>query len=94
MEYYYLIAFALLSLFVHWYVTREKETFELDDTPIEPLCKDMTPTKLFNIFDNDMDVITEVFLKYDIPISAIKKPKYYPHIASILYKYNVLTCKD
>lgn len=69
------------------------ETFQLDNISVLPQCKDMTPEKLFAMFDRDMTKMSDTLVKHNIPMSAIKNPTYYPQIASMLHNKYAINCE-
>jgi hypothetical protein len=69
------------------------ETFQLDNVSVLPQCKDMTPEKLFALFERDMAKMSDTLVKHNIPLSAIKNPNYYPQIATILHNKYAINCK-
>jgi hypothetical protein len=74
----------------------KKESYEdtevLDNIDVAQNCKDMTPTKLFNLFNEDLTYLTQVFVDQNIPQKAIQDATYYPKIATLLQQKKILKC--
>lgn len=89
----YLYIYAIIVvifIFILYYYQFRREQMSVDFAPIEvpilPKYKDITPTKLFALFDNNLDKMTRAMVESNIPQEALKTPQYYPKIASILAK--------
>lgn len=93
----YIIAFIISVILLIWYFYRKREEFdedttELDNTDVLEECKTMTAEKMFKLFNEDLNYLTQVFVDNNIPLSAIKNLDYYPKIASLLVKRGILKC--
>lgn len=93
----YIIAFIVSIITLILFLNRKREGFdedttELDNTEILEQCKTMTAEKMFKLFNEDLNYLTQVFVDNNIPLSAIKKLEYYPKIASLLVKKGLLKC--
>lgn len=92
---YIIIVILIILLIVYLY--KKKEEFEEDTTELDAIeileqCKDMTPNKLFKLFREDVNYMTQVFVDNKVPIRVIKDQSYYPKIASLLVKNGILKC--
>ena len=91
------IVIVILFILVLIYLYKKKETFvedttELDKVQILEQCKSMTPNRLFELFNEDVNYMTQVFVDNKIPLSIIKDQSYYPKIASLLVKNGIMKC--
>lgn len=93
------IVIIILFILLLIYLYKKKETFEenknteeLDKVQILEQCKNMTPNRLFELFNEDVNYMTQVFVDNKIPTSVIKDPSYYPKIASLLVKNGIMKC--
>lgn len=66
------------------------DTSELDNLIVMQRFENMTPVMLLSIFNQDVNLITEVFNRANIPIKAIEDPAYYPRIATLLFNKGFL----
>lgn len=92
---YIIIAIMFILLIVYLYKKKEEfeeDTTELDTIKILEQCKDMTPEKLFKLFREDINYMTQVFVDNKVPLHIIKDKSYYPKIASLLVKNKILKC--
>ena len=62
----------------------------INKTTILPEFKDIDPIKLYAIFNNNMDFITDIMVKNNIPPSLLQDPTKYPLISSYLFNIGVL----
>lgn len=92
------IVIIILFILLLIYLYKKKETFEediylkeLDKVQILEKCKNMTPDKLFKLFNEDVNYMTQVFVDNKIPLSIIKDKSYYPKIASLLVKNGIMS---
>lgn len=95
---YYILVAILVAILVVFFMYFRMENFQdedtsiLDKTEILDQCKEMTAEKLFKLFNEDLDYLTQVFVDNNIPLSAIKDISYYPKIASLLVNRGILKC--
>ena len=84
----------ILSIFVLYYYQVKRQQISENFAPLEieilPQYKDITPTQLYALFDNNLDKMTHAMVESKIPIGALKTPSYYPKIASILVKNKLI----
>jgi urocanate hydratase len=88
---YFLIIIFILRL-VYSYYNYKSEQFD-NSFKILKECKDITPSQLLKLFDNDVDKMTNVLLEHNIPTDLIKNTTSYPVIASYLVSKNVIKCE-
>jgi|UniRef100_A0A6C0AM33 hypothetical protein len=91
------IVIVIIFILLIVYLYKKKEEFEEDTTELDKVqilekCKDMTPNKLFKLFREDVTYMTQVFVDNKVPIRVIKDPSYYPKIASLLVKNEIIKC--
>lgn len=85
------ISTILFISFIIWFFRRERfENFAPLEIEVLPQYKDITPTQLYALFDNNLDKMTSAIIKSNIPTGALKTPSYYPKIASILAKNKLI----
>jgi hypothetical protein len=97
-----IVAVVLVVVFVavlgYSFYTKTKESYtEVKVEPaiineILPECQAMTPEKLIEAYDNDIDKLTNAIVEAGISIESLKAPGLYPLIATVLVKKNLLTC--
>lgn len=62
----------------------------INKTTVLPQFKDMDPIKLYAVFNNNMDFITDIMVKNNIPPSLLQDPAKYPQISTYLFNQGVL----
>jgi hypothetical protein len=84
----------IISIFILYYYQVKRQQMSENFAPIEievlPQYKNITPTGLYALFDNDLDKMTRAMMASKIPSGALKIPSYYPKIASILAKNKLI----
>lgn len=60
------------------------------DIAVVESCKDITPDKLLESFDYDVDRLSAVLVSLDIPAKALREVSNYPKIASLLISKGLL----
>lgn len=63
---------------------------EINKTVVLKQFQDITPVKLYEIFNNDLDYISTIMVKNNIPPSFLKNTQNYPKIATFLFNRGVL----
>jgi predicted membrane protein len=96
-NYYMLAAIGVVLLIIYLIYSNvekfeEEDTSVLDKTEVLEECKDMNAEKMFKLFNEDLNYLTQVFVDNDIPLKAIKDVSYYPKIASLLVRKGILKC--
>ena len=92
---YIVIVILFILLLIYLYKKKEafeEDTSELDKVVILEECKNITPNRLFELFNEDVNYMTQVFVDNKIPLSIIKDQSYYPKIASLLVKNGIMKC--
>lgn len=59
---------------------------------VSPKCKEITPIKLFQLFNNDLNKMTETMIANSITTDELANPNNYPKIASYLMQNKVISC--
>lgn len=62
----------------------------INNTTVLPQFVDMDPIKLYAVFNNNMDFITDIMVKNNIPPVLLQDPKKYPQISTYLFNQGVL----
>lgn len=62
----------------------------INNTTVLPQFVDMDPIKLYAVFNNNMDFITDIMVKNNIPPVLLQDPKKYPQISTYLFNKGVL----
>lgn len=62
----------------------------LDNVFISNKCKEITPVKLFALFNNDLDKMTQSVIDNGISTDELADAKNYPKIASLLLEKKVI----
>jgi hypothetical protein len=87
------VIIVIISIFVLYYYKvkrQQSENFAPIEVPILPQYKNITPTQLFALFDNNLDKMTRAMIESKIPDKVLKTPLAYPKIASILAKNKLI----
>lgn len=96
-NYFLLAAIGVVLLIIYSIYSKvenfeEEDTSVLDKTDVLEECKDINAEKMFKLFNEDLNYLTQVFVDNDIPSKAIKDVSYYPKIASLLVRKGILKC--
>lgn len=89
----YLVYGIITVLFVRWiYLYFYKKNTENFDTSFQIFeeCNDITPKKLLQLFNNDNEKLTQLFIEHNIPIDLVKNKSSYPIIASYFLSKGIL----
>lgn len=89
---YLLIILFIIRLIYSYFQYKKQESFDNKAFEILKECKDITPSQLLKLFNNDVDKMTNVLLENSIPIDLIKNTTSYPVIASYLVSKGIIKC--
>mgnify|MGYP000748592509 CR=1 FL=1 len=64
----------------------------LDNIIVIPKCKNMTPIKLFQLFNSDLDKMTQTIIDNGFLANDLSVPDNYPKIATYLVEKNIISC--
>lgn len=93
----YLIYAIMFILIIRWiylyFYYKNTETFD-SSFQIFDECSDMTPKKLLQLFDNDNEKLSQLFVEHNVPVDLVKNRSSYPIIASYFLSKGILKkCK-
>jgi tyrosine-protein phosphatase YwqE len=89
-----IIILSIICIFVIFSNTEQltNEPSILDNIIVKETCQNMTPIKLYGLFNNNIELMTKTVIENGLSTQDLADPENYPKIATYLSNKNIISC--